>query len=124
MRRTQLLAFSHGFDDWSNADTRWHSQLDTNAFPDACSDQRDHSNFARNGIPLGPLDGFAADLVSREAIFWLREIRDQSKPFFRFVSYHEPHEPIETIFYPHFVRSKASPLQRSCFGRSQHFAAV
>ena len=59
-------------------------------------------NFVRNGIPLGPLDGYAGDLVSKEAIFWLREVRDKSKPFFLFVSYHEPHEPIAT--HPKFEK--------------------
>lgn len=53
-------------------------------------------NFVRNGIPVGPLKGYAADLVTDEAAYWLRELRDQTKPFFLFVSYHEPHEPIAT----------------------------
>lgn len=57
---------------------------------------RDPYNFVRNGIPLGPLKGFAADLVSSEASYWLRSIRDRSKPFFLFVAFHEPHEPIAT----------------------------
>ncbi len=53
-------------------------------------------NFVRNGIPLGPLKGFAAHLVTDEAIHWLKDLRDKSKPFFLFVTYHEPHEPIAT----------------------------
>jgi arylsulfatase A len=53
-------------------------------------------NFVRNGIPLGPLQGYAADLVAAEAIYWLRDVRDKAKPFFLFVSFHEPHEPIAT----------------------------
>ena len=53
-------------------------------------------NFVRNGIPLGPLKGFAADLVASEAIHWLRSLRNKEKPFFLFVSFHEPHEPIAT----------------------------
>lgn len=57
---------------------------------------RNPYNFVRNGIPVGPLRGYAADLVTSEAIHWLTALRDPGKPFFLFVSYHEPHEPIAT----------------------------
>src|SRR5262249_10016692 len=36
------------------------------------------------------------DLVADEAIHWLRDGRDKSKPFFLYVAFHEPHEPIAT----------------------------
>lgn len=74
----------HGFDHWF--------ATQNNCLPN----HRNPYNFVRNGIPLGPLKGYAADLVSREAIYWLRELRDPNKPFFLFVSFHEPHEPIAT----------------------------
>jgi arylsulfatase A len=74
----------HGFNHWF--------ATQNNCLPN----HRNPYNFVRNGIPLGPLDGFAADLVSKEAIYWLRDVRDKSKPFFLFVSFHEPHEPIAT----------------------------
>ena len=74
----------HGFDHWF--------ATQNNCLPN----HRNPYNFVRNGIPLGPLQGFAADLVSKEAIYWLRGVRDRSKPFFLFVSFHEPHEPIAT----------------------------
>lgn len=48
----------------------------------------------RNGIPVGPQEGYAADLVAAEAIDWLRDGRKKDAPFFLFVCFHEPHEPI------------------------------
>jgi arylsulfatase A len=74
----------HGFNHWF--------ATQNNCLPN----HRNPYNFVRNGIPLGPLKGYAAHLVTDEAVFWLREVRDQQKPFFLFVSYHEPHEPIAT----------------------------
>src|SRR6185436_10785490 len=53
-------------------------------------------NFVRNGIPVGPLEGYSSQLVTEEAIRWLREGRDAAKPFFLYVCFHEPHEPIRT----------------------------
>ncbi len=74
----------HGFNHWF--------ATQNNCLPN----HKNPYNFVRNGIPLGPLQGFAADLVAAEAIYWLREVRDKSQPFFLFVSFHEPHEPIAT----------------------------
>ena len=74
----------HGFQHWF--------ATQNNCLPN----HKNPYNFVRNGIPLGPLKGYAADLVSKEAIYWLSEVRNPAKPFFLFVSYHEPHEPIAT----------------------------
>lgn len=57
---------------------------------------RNPYNFVRNGIPVGPQQGYASHLVTDEAIRWLTGIRDPEKPFFLYVAYHEPHEPIAT----------------------------
>lgn len=57
---------------------------------------RNPYNFVRNGIPAGPLQGYASQLVADEAIRWLTEIHDPTKPFFLYVAFHEPHEPIAT----------------------------
>ena len=51
-------------------------------------------NFVRNGEAVGEITGFACQIVVDEAIGWLREVRDHHKPFFQFVCFHEPHEPI------------------------------
>lgn len=74
----------HGFQHWF--------ATQNNCLPN----HRNPYNFVRNGIPLGPLKGYAAELVSAEAVYWLRDVRDRSKPFFLFVCFHEPHEPIAT----------------------------
>jgi arylsulfatase A len=42
------------------------------------------------------MEGYSAVLVVDEAIHWLKEKRDKSKPFFLAVWTHEPHLPIET----------------------------
>jgi arylsulfatase A len=74
----------HGFNHWF--------ATQNNCLPN----HRNPYNFVRNGIPLGPLKGYAAQLVASEAIHWLSHGRDKAKPFFLFVSFHEPHEPIAT----------------------------
>ena len=51
-------------------------------------------NFVLNGEEVGPLEGYACQLVTDEMIRWLREDRDSAKPFFAYVAYHEPHEVI------------------------------
>ena len=72
----------HGFDYWFSTQN--------NALPN----HKDPYNFVRNAIPVGPLKGYAADLVAQETVDWLGRIRDPEKPFFAFVCFHEPHEPI------------------------------
>ncbi len=72
----------HGFDHW----------YATAGF--AMPSHRDPVNFVLNGKEIGPLSGYACQLVTDEAIRWLREVRDPDKPFFQYVNYHEPHEAI------------------------------
>ncbi|MDA1314844.1 MAG: sulfatase [Acidobacteria bacterium] len=72
----------HGFDHWFSTQN--------NALPN----HHNPYNFVRNGIPVGPLDGYAAHIVVDEAARWLRQDWDRAKPFFQYVCLHEPHEPI------------------------------
>ncbi|MDP6467745.1 MAG: sulfatase-like hydrolase/transferase [Pirellulaceae bacterium] len=72
----------HGFDHWFSTQN--------NALPN----HKNPVNFVRNGRPAGPLKGYAAPLVADEAITWLENGRDEEKPFFLYVCFHEPHEPI------------------------------
>jgi arylsulfatase A len=74
----------HGFDHWFCTQN--------NALPN----HRNPYNFVRNGIPVGPLEGYSADLVVAEAVRWLEELRDPEMPFFLCITFHEPHEPIRT----------------------------
>lgn len=72
----------HGFDHWFSTQ---NNALPTHENP---------FNFVRNGKPVGPQKGYASQLVADEAEDWLVNLRDKEKPFFMFVCFHEPHEPI------------------------------
>jgi arylsulfatase A len=74
----------HGYDYWF--------ATQNNAGPS----HKNPNNFVRNGKSVGPLEGYSAPLVVDEAIKWLSDVRDKSKPFFLAVWTHEPHLPIET----------------------------
>ncbi|QDU61828.1 Arylsulfatase [Planctomycetes bacterium Pan216] len=73
----------HGFDHWF--------ATQNNASPT----HKQPTNFVRNGEPVGPTKDFSCQVVADEAIGWL-ERRDPEKPFFMFVCFHEPHEPIDS----------------------------
>ncbi|MAT16882.1 MAG: arylsulfatase [Planctomyces sp.] len=72
----------HGFDHWF--------ATQNNALPN----HHNPDNFVRNGQEVGLIEGYSAHIVAREAANWLREGRDEEKPFFLYVCFHEPHEPI------------------------------
>src|SRR5688572_14900818 len=72
----------HGFDHWMSTQN--------NAGPS----HENPENFVRNGERIGPQQGFSCQIVADEAIGWLKAGRDANKPFFQFVCFHEPHEPI------------------------------
>lgn len=72
----------HGFDYWFSTQN--------NALPS----HRNPENFVRNGKPVGRIEGYASRIVADEAVHWLKDERDPEKPFFLYVCFHEPHEPI------------------------------
>ncbi len=72
----------HGFDYWFSTQN--------NAGPS----HQNPANFVRNGQPVGPTEGYSCQVVSDEAIRWLRTGRPSNKPFFAFVCFHETHEPV------------------------------
>jgi arylsulfatase A len=74
----------HGFDYWFSTQNV------------ALPSHRNPYNFVRNRIPVGPIEGYAAGIVAREAVHWLKDVRDRTKPFFQYICFHEPHEPIAT----------------------------
>ena len=53
-------------------------------------------NFVRNGKAVGQLEGYSCQLVTDEVVKWLDEHMGKKKhqPFFAFLSFHEPHEPV------------------------------
>jgi len=74
----------HGFDYWFSTQ---NNALPSHANP---------INFVRNGKAAGPIAGYAGQIVAEEAIHWLQKKWDREKPFFLYVCFHEPHEPIAT----------------------------
>ena len=53
------------------------------------------SDFYRNGEPMGRIEGHSCQIVTDEAIRWLAEEWDEKRPFFQYICYHEPHEPVQ-----------------------------
>lgn len=80
---TQPQPNDHGFEHWFSTQN--------NALP--C--HHNPNNFVRNSKEVGKLEGYSAHLVVDEALRWLGA-RDAAKPFFLYVCFHEPHEPIAT----------------------------
>ncbi len=73
-----------GFDHWF--------ATQNNAAPS----HRNPTNFVRNGKKVGPTKGFSSHVVAEEATAWLKSRADQARPFFLYVCFHEPHEPIDS----------------------------
>jgi arylsulfatase A len=80
----------------------WWLATQNNAAPS----HKDPNNFVRNGEPVGKQEGYSAVLVVEEAVRWLKEKRDLTKPFLLSVCTHEPHLPIESD--PEFQKHYAS----------------
>jgi len=72
----------HGFEHWF-ATTGFAMPTHLNPF-----------NFVRNGEEMGPLEGYACQLLTDEAIEWLSETRNPDRPFLTVIGFHEPHEAI------------------------------
>jgi arylsulfatase A len=72
----------HGFDYWF--------ATQNNAGPS----HENPRNFVRNGQRVGELKGFSCQLVADEAIRWLDGRKEDADPFFLYVCFHEPHEPV------------------------------
>ncbi len=72
----------HGFEHWFSTQN--------NAGPS----HQDPKNFVRNGQPVVQLQGFSCQLVADEGIAWLKKHGAGPDPFFLYVCFHEPHEPV------------------------------
>ena len=77
----------HGFDHWFGTQN--------NAGPS----HKNPVNYVRNGKAVGPLKGFSCQLAVDEATSWIEKINkrsdsDAQAPFFAYIAFHEPHEPI------------------------------
>ena len=51
--------------------------------------------FILNGEPQGVIEGWYCDIIVDKASQWLEQNRDKNKPFFMYVSSHEPHTPVK-----------------------------
>ena len=72
----------YGFDYWYSSQTN-HAH-------------HNPSDFFRNGVPVGKVEDYSCQIVTDEAVRWMAEDWDENQPFFQFVCYHEPHEPIQS----------------------------
>ncbi len=81
---TQPQPNDHGYD--------WWLATQNNAAPS----HENPENFVRNGKAIGKVQGYSALFIVKEAISWLKEHRDKSKPFLLCVWTHEPHYPIKS----------------------------
>jgi len=77
-------------------------------------------NFVRNGKPVGKMEGFSCQIAVDEAISWVGKTRDSKKPFFLYLPFHEPHEPVAS---PPKLVKQYRPLARTA-DEAQYFANV
>ncbi len=97
----------HGFDYWF-ATTGFAMPTHLNPF-----------NFVRNGAEMGPIEGYACQLLTDEAVLWLSELRDPDRPFLIVIGYHEPHEAIASP--PELTESYPAAQNRN---EAEYFANV
>ncbi|MFL2478232.1 MAG: sulfatase-like hydrolase/transferase [Verrucomicrobiales bacterium] len=73
-----------GFDHWF--------ATQNNAAPS----HEDPENFVRNGKSVGMSKGFSCQIVAQESVNWItgHVKKNPDQPFFSYVAFHEPHEPI------------------------------
>ncbi|MCL4795039.1 MAG: sulfatase-like hydrolase/transferase [Bryobacteraceae bacterium] len=53
-------------------------------------------NFVKNGAKTGEIKGFSSDIIVDESIRWLEGRAGSARPFFLYVPFHSPHEPVAT----------------------------
>ena len=97
----------HGFDHWFSTQN--------NAAPS----HENPRNFVRNGERVGPLEGYSCQIVAGEAISWLKGRQNHENPFFLFVCFHEPHEPVASP--PELVAHYPEATER---GEAEYYANV
>jgi arylsulfatase A len=79
-------------------------------------------NYVRNGTAVGKLEGFSCQLAAQEAIAWMedRSKRNAAEPFFVYLAFHEPHEPVAS---PRALVDQYLPKARN-ENEAQYFANV
>ena len=99
-----------GFDHWFGTQN--------NAAPS----HEDPKNYVRNGKKVGPLEGFSCQLAVDEVIGWFddRAKQESKNPFFVYLAFHEPHEPVAS---PSDLVEQYKPVAKD-EDESQYFANV
>jgi arylsulfatase A len=104
-----------GFDHWF--------ATQNNASPSHHNPQ----NFVRNGQGVGPLQGYSCQIVADEAIGWLKARQEPRRPFFLYVAFHEPHEPVASppdLVQQYLDRGVADPSQAEYYANVQNMDAA
>jgi arylsulfatase A len=76
-------------------------------------------NFVRNGTKVGETKGFSSDIIVDEGIKWLEGRAGSQKPFFLYLPFHSPHEPVASG--ADFVRMYPEARGR---GEAEYYANV
>lgn len=97
-----------GFDHWL--------ATQNNAAPS----HRHPSNYVRNGKPVGLIESFSCQIAVDEVLNWLDARGESEQPFFAFVPFHEPHEPVAS---PQELVEKYLPVAEN-EDQAQYFANV
>ena len=107
--------------------SRWQPQPNDAGFDhrfgtqnNATPSHENPKNFVRNGEPVGELKGYSCQLVVDEAVSWLRGQQSKKKPFFMYIAFHEPHEPVAS---PKDMVSQYDGVARN-YDEAQYFANV
>ena len=81
-------------------------------------------NFVRNGQPVGETSGFSCQIVMDEALGWIEKglAENKSNPFFAYVAFHEPHEPVASP--PELVQQYLSSGKTDKPNEAEYFANV
>ena len=102
-----------GFDHWFGTQN--------NAAPS----HENPKNYVRNGEAAGPLEGYSCQLAVDEVLTWLDQrekpdAADDVTPFFVYLAFHEPHEPVAS---PPKLVERYSPVTQDA-DEAQYFANV
>ena len=109
--------------------SRWQPQPNDAGFDhwfatqnNASPSHENPNNFVRNGEPVGELNGYSCQLVVDEALDWLKgkQTKKKEQPFFMYVSFHEPHEPVAS---PKDMVDQYNGIARN-HNEAQYFANV
>lgn len=97
-----------GFDHWL--------ATQNNAAPS----HRHPDNYVRNGQPIGKVESFSCQIAVAEVLDWLDKRDDTGHPFFAFIPFHEPHEPVAS---PEAIVEKYIGVAKTA-DQAQYFANV